>query len=379
MEKQLSVAVLGCGKMGNTIIETIEKMPEVKKIVGYDPLESQLEGTKKNHPQVEVTSNLTDVLEDEDIKLVYIAANNSNHVPLAVKALRAGKAVMTEKPSGISYEQIEELLHVQKETGGFLQVGLECRYSWAYMETKKIIDSGEIGQLKNVHFTYSMPPYSENIELTGGEVQPNWRVKRATGGSMYLEKLCHYIDLVRWWNAGSRVDKFVITSAENVIPYFEIEDNVHVSYHFDNGCVSQLYFNMAAAPGHNNDLMGKDDLFDQDKQGHKLNYVICGTEGAIEIDIFQRQVRVYHHPGKKGQIGESIVRTIEWSGDVGKGEGYDERVYFHNTDEQNRDIVRRVLNGEPPSISIEDAQETMRLCLDFTVAAKEQKWETVKR
>lgn len=379
MEKQLSVAVLGCGNMGNVIIEAIKKMPEVNKIVGYDPVESQLEQTKKKHPQVEVTSNLEDVLEDKEIKLVYIAANNSNHVPLAVKALRAGKAVMTEKPSGISYEQIEELIKVQKETGGFLQVGLECRYSWAYMEAKKIIDSGEIGQLKNVHFTYSMPPYGEKIKLIGGEVQPNWRVKRATGGSMYLEKLCHYIDLVRWWNAGSRVDKFVITSAENVIPYFEIEDNVHVSYHFDNGCVSQLYFNMTAAPGHNSNMMGNDDLFDQDKQGHKLNYIISGTEGAIEIDIFQRQVRVYHHPGKQGQVGETLVRTIAWSGDVGKDEGYDERVYFHNTDEQNRDIVRRVLNGEPPSISIEDAQETMRLCLDFTVAAENRKWETVLR
>ncbi len=379
MGKQLSAAVLGCGKMGNTIIEAIKNMPEIKRLVGVDPMESQLDEVKRRHPMVEVTANLDDVLNDEDIKLVYIAANNVNHVPLAVKALRAGKAVMTEKPSGISYEQIEELLKVQKETGGFLQVGLECRYSWAYMETKKIIQSGEIGQLKNVHFTYSMPPYSDVVELEGGEKAPNWRVKRETGGSMYLEKLCHYIDLVRWWNEGSRVDKFVITSADNVIPYFEIEDNVHVSYHFDNGCVSHLYFNMAAAPGHNNDLMGKDDLFDQDKQGHKLNYVITGTEGAIEIDIFQRQVRVYHHPGKKGQVGESIKRVIEWKGDVGKGEGYDERVYFHNTDEQNRDIVRRVLAGEKPSISIEDAQESMRLCLDFTFAAKDKKWKMIER
>ena len=381
MKKQLSVAVLGCGVMGNTIISGIKDMKEIKRIVGYDVVESQMVETQKNHPGIEINPDIDALLADEDIDLVYIAASNATHVPLAVKALRAGKAVMTEKPSGVTFEEIDELERVQKETGGFLQVGLECRYSWAYMTVKEVVASGEIGELKNVHFTYSMPPFSDTIRLANGEEVPDWRVTTETSGNMYLEKLCHYIDLVRWWNEGSRVDKFMIGSAENVIPYFEIEDNAHVSYHFDNGCVSHLYFNMTAAPGHNNDLLGKDDLFDQDKQGHKLNYVISGTEGAIEVDIFQRQVRVYHHPGKPGQIGESIKRTLSWDkiegGNYVKGET--EHIYFHNTLEQNQDIVRRVLAGDKPSITIQDAQETMRLCLDFTEAAKNKAWEVVYR
>lgn len=379
MEKQLDVAVLGCGKMGETIITTLESMEEVRRIVGFDPVESQLAFVTKLHPQVETTTDLDSVLNDSDIKLVYIAANNSNHVPLAIKAMRAGKAVMTEKPSGTTPEEIESLLEVQRETGAFIQVGLECRYSAIYMEAKKIISSGEIGALKNVHYTYSMPPYRKDITLDGGETVPNWRVKRATGGNMYAEKLCHYIDLVRWWNEGSRVDKYVITSAENVIPHFEIEDNVHVSYHFDNGCVAQLFFIMTAAPGHNNDLLGKDDLFDQDRQGHKLNYIITGTEGAIEIDIFQRQLRVYHHPGKPGLTSEQLVRTVSWNRDEGPNGSTDEKVYFHNTDGQNRDIVRRVLNGMPPGLSLEDAQETMRLCYEFTQTHRNAPWTVIER
>lgn len=378
MKKQLSVAVLGCGKMGNTIIRGVKDMPEVKRIVGYDVIESQLIETKKKHPEIEINSDLDAVLADKDIDLVYIAASNATHVPLAVAALRAGKAVMTEKPSGVTLEEIDELERVQKETGGFLQVGLECRYSWAYMAVKEVVASGEIGDLKNVHFTYSMPPFSDTITLANGEKVPDWRVKTETSGNMYLEKLCHYIDLVRWWNEGSRVDKFVVTSADNVIPYFEIEDNVHVSYHFDNGCVSQLYFIMTAAPGHNNDLMGTEDLFDQDKWGHKLNYVLTGTEGAVEVDIFQREVRIYHHPGKKGQVGETIVRKINWTDKLSE-EGFSENLYFHNTYEQNRDIIKRVLAGKKPSISIEDAQESMRLCIEFSKAAKDKRWEMIYR
>ena len=377
MEKQLSVAILGCGRMGNTIIEQIEDLPEVKRIVGYDPSDAQLTKTKTSHPQVEVTTDLETVLNDSEIQLVYIAASNANHVPLAVKALRAGKAVMSEKPSGISYEQVEELLQVQKETGGFVQVGLECRYSWAYLEAKKAIQSGEIGQLKNVHFTYSQGAYSKNITLPNGDVIPNWRVFKSGSGSMVLEKLCHYIDLVRWWNEGSKVDKFILTNAENVIPYFEIEDNVHVSYHFDNGCVSHLYFISTAAAL--DERGGNVDLFDQDKMGYKLNYVLTGTEGAIEIDVFQREIRFYHHTGKPGQEKAAIVRKLSWDKDFGKENGQSESLWFHNTYEQNRDIVRRVLNGLPPSISLEDAQESMRLCLDFAAAAENQSWEVIHR
>ncbi|MBQ4518720.1 MAG: Gfo/Idh/MocA family oxidoreductase [Clostridia bacterium] len=379
MSKQITVAVFGCGKMGNTIISDIENLPEVKAIYGYDVEQAQLDATIAAHEKVtKVTTCLDEILEDKDVELVYIATANEFHAPLAIKALRAGKAVMTEKPSGINEEQVQELIDVQKETGGFLQVGFECRYSKAYIIAKEIIDSGEIGKLKNIHFTYSMPPYPEHIKLADGTVVKNWRVSEETVGSMYLEKLCHYIDLVRWWNNGSRVDRFIATGADNVIPYFQIEDNVHISYHFDNGCTSQLYFVMTAAPGHNNDLLGGDDLFDQDKQGHKLNYVITGTEGAIEIDIFQRQIRVYHHPGKAGQVGESIKKVFSWDS-YADGAGDGEKTYFHSTYAQNRDIVKRVIAGEQPAIALEDAQESIRLCLEFTEAAKTSKWKVIER
>lgn len=371
--KQIDVAVIGCGRMGETDITTLETVPEVRRIVGYDPLQSQLDKIKQLHPQVEVTTDLEQVMNDQEIKLVYITSSNSSHVPMAIRALRAGKAVMTEKPSGINSEEIEELLRVQKETGGFLQVGLECRYSKLYLEVKKIVESGEIGKLKTVHYTYSMPPSTAETKLTGGERQANWRLSAANVGNMYLEKLCHYIDLVRWWNEGSRVDKYVVTTSENVIPYYEIEDNVHVSYHFDNGCTSHLFFTMTAAPSKDTS-----DLYEQDKLGHKLNYIITGTEGAVEIDVFQRQMRVYHHPGKANLDAGYLVRTISWDKDPEKNGGISEQAYFHNTDAQNRDIVRRVLAGLPPAIDPEDAQETMRLCMEFSKAF-DRRWEIIER
>ncbi len=372
MKDKLVAAVIGCGVMGRTIISGIIDIPEVEKVVCFDIEKAQLDEVKKSFPRAELCTNLDELIANEEIDLVYISSSNSTHVPIACAALRAGKAVMTEKPSGITLEEIEELERVAKETGGFLQVGLECRYSWAYTETKKIIVSGEIGKLKSVHFTYSQPPVKETKTLADGTVVPEWRIKSASGGNIFLEKLCHYIDLVRWWNEGSRIEKYIVTSADNVIPYYETEDNVHVSYLFDNGCVSHLYFTATAAPNNT------DDLFVQDKLGFKLDYVIVGTEGAVEIDVFQRELRVYHHPGKKGREDEILVRKINW-GERLSEEGFKEQLYFHNTFEQNRDIVKRVLSGDKPSISIEDAQETMKVCMEFSEAQKSKKWELIER
>ena len=65
MKTQINVAVLGCGQMGNTIITTLESMPEVARIVGYDVSEGQLAKTKEKHPRVETTTNYDDIIDDK--------------------------------------------------------------------------------------------------------------------------------------------------------------------------------------------------------------------------------------------------------------------------------------------------------------------------
>lgn len=206
MDQKIDVAVLGCGMMGKTIIENIWDSPWLSEIIGYDISARALETTQEKY-NIRVTTDLREILEDQSIRLVYIAASNAAHVPLAIEAMKAGKAVMTEKPVGLSLPELESLLQVQRETGAFLQVGLELRYSKLYIMAKEIIDSGRIGKPVSYHYTYSCSPYQST----------NWRLQKANSGSMYHEKLCHYIDLVRWWN-GSRVSEFVVTSAPNTIP-----------------------------------------------------------------------------------------------------------------------------------------------------------------
>ena len=64
-----------------------------------------------------------------DVDLVVIATRHDSHAALASRALRAGKAVWLEKPVGLDAEQVEAVLEAARETGGFLAVGYNRRFS----------------------------------------------------------------------------------------------------------------------------------------------------------------------------------------------------------------------------------------------------------
>src|SRR6266404_2524277 len=92
------------------------------------------------------------ILDDRDVSIVMIHGKSHSMVPLASSALRAGKAVLVEKPGGKNLEDLETLVRVVEETNGICQVGYSYRFSpiaWASEKTEYTPDLAEIG---NLHF-----------------------------------------------------------------------------------------------------------------------------------------------------------------------------------------------------------------------------------
>lgn len=108
-----------------------------------------------------------------------------------------------------------------------------------YVRMKEIIDSGEIGRVRHIRFTYCLQPFEEG----------SWRNDAGLSGCLYAEKLCHYVDLPRWW-LGKRVVRFFSIKAPNVIPYCKIPDNALCAYEFEDGTLSQLSFMYGPAHMH---------------------------------------------------------------------------------------------------------------------------------
>ncbi|MFZ0684724.1 MAG: Gfo/Idh/MocA family oxidoreductase [Terriglobales bacterium] len=350
----IKVAVLGSGQMGENVIRHLVDSPLVRSITVFDRRSEPMELLKKRHG-VETSESLERVLQDPDIRLVFITASNNAHKELAIAALGAGKAVMCEKPMATTLADAEAMVEAAERTKGFLQIGFELRYSHLYTQVKEWINQGLLGRVLNTHCFYCSSAWGRHDV---------WRAGSRTSGGMFGEKLSHYVDLPRWW-ISDEVEEIHATCAPNVIPYYEVHDNFHCTYRFKNGAVSHLTFMMAPAATFRGDPL-QNAVSQQSGDGHALRYMIYGEKGAAETDVFPRTVKRWEFgENDYGQTSE-WVQTETWSPEQ-------DFAYFHNTHDQAIDIVRRVAAGERPSISPRDALETTRLCFAAEISAAENR------
>ncbi len=346
----MKVSVLGSGQMGESVIQHLLPSPEVQEITAYDVNAERLQELKDKYG-IQVTDDLDQVLSNKAIELVFIASPNHTHKSLAIQCMEAGKAVLCEKPMANTYEDAKELVEKSEELGAFLQIGFECRYSKLYTTVKEWIDAGLLGDVVNTHTNYVSSEFHH---------KDNWRNKKATGGSMFNEKLCHYVDLPRWW-IGSKVKDVISICSPNVIPYYEVRDNYHTTYRFENGAVSHLTFMMIVGAMFQGDP-DKNVVDQQQGDGHELRCLIVGTKGAAEVDVFKRSIKRWEFRDGPKCLESHWVDTQYYPAE-------EEHKYTHNTNDQSLDIVRRVANGLPPMTPARDSLDSMALCFAAELSA----------
>lgn len=346
----MKVAILGSGQMGESVIQHVLASPDVEKITAYDVNADRLQELKGKY-NIETTDDLSKVLSDQAVKLAFIASPNYMHKSLAIDCMKAGKAVLCEKPMANTYKDAKEMVEKSEELGAFLQIGFECRYSKLYSKIKEWIDAGLLGDVVNTHCNYISSEF---------HYKNNWRNKKATGGSMFNEKLCHYVDLPRWF-VGSRVVDVVSICAPNVIPYYEVRDNYHTTYRFENGAASHLTFMMAVGAMFQGDP-DKNVVDQQQGDGHELRMLVVGTQGAAEADVFKRTLKRWEFRDGPKCLESHWVDTLTYSAD-------EEHTYTHNTNDQSLDIIRRVKEGLPPMTPARDSLESMLLCFAAEISA----------
>lgn len=350
--RKIGAAILGLGEMGATHVAAAKESPYVEKIVGYEP-DCGCARERGGLLGIETTSDMEAILADPNINLVYIAGPNEVHTEQTVRALHAGKAVLCEKPMGITLDDARRMIAAEKETGSFLQIGFELRYSNLYTKAKEWIDQGLVGMPVNCHCRY----YCSEFHLKN-----TWRSR--SKGTLIGEKLSHYIDLQRWFIGGSVEDVFSM-HAPNAVDYFNHPDNHQINLRFENGAVSNLNFVMHIAETDYTDPL-LEMLDKQSDDGHSLQFHIFGTKGAIETDVFRRRIRRWAFSDNPKQLVSEIVETVTFSKE-------EDLVWFHNTYGQNVRVAELVAKGLPPEYSAADAFETMKVGFAAEMSEREKR------
>ena len=128
------------------------------------------------------------ILEDPEIDAVYIPLPNHLHVKWSQQCMEAGKHVLCEKPLALSVDSLKGLIEARNRTGMKICEAFMVKTHPQWIEAKKIVDSGQLGDLKSIHGFFS-------YKLTDDS---NVRNQKDYGGGGLYDIGCYPITLSRY-------------------------------------------------------------------------------------------------------------------------------------------------------------------------------------
>ena len=148
----IGAGVVGCGYWGPNLARNLAEVTEFELRGLCDREAEPLRSLARRHPDVQVYRDFDHMLADEDLKAVVITTPPDTHYPLGMKALRAGKHVLVEKPLATRLDHAREMAALALRSGLVLMPGHTFLYSPAVNTVRNLIRSGVVG---DVHFVTS--------------------------------------------------------------------------------------------------------------------------------------------------------------------------------------------------------------------------------
>jgi predicted dehydrogenase len=138
---------------------------------------------------------LEDILERSGAERAIITTPDYTHAEMIVRCLDAGVDVVCEKPLTINADMAHDIEAAVKRTGRSVVVTFNYRYSPRNSELKRVISSGEIGDVLSITFEWVLDT------AHGADYFRRWHREKDKSGGLLIHKSSHHFDLVNWWLA----------------------------------------------------------------------------------------------------------------------------------------------------------------------------------
>ncbi len=148
----IEVAVVGVGGWGKNLARNYSQIPDARLRYVCDLDQKKLDQLRPHYPEARMTRDFSEVLRDPQVHAVVIATTAPSHFPLGKQALEAGKDVYIEKPFTLEVGHAEELIRIAAERDRILMVGHLLEYHPVVERLRKMIVSGELG---DIYYVYS--------------------------------------------------------------------------------------------------------------------------------------------------------------------------------------------------------------------------------
>ena len=179
----IGIALMGAGRMARVHAKAIGAAGG-KLVTVYDVVEPAAKSLASD-TNASVARSVDEALQHPDVNAVLVVTSSDTHVDLILRAVKAGKAVMCEKPLAPNLPDAQRCIDVLGDQASKVLLAFNRRFDPGHAALKKAIDEGEIGNLEQLTITSRdpAPPPLDYIPKSGG---------------LFRDMMIHDFDMARW-------------------------------------------------------------------------------------------------------------------------------------------------------------------------------------
>ena len=172
----LRIGILGAARIAGRAIVEPAKLTGARLVAVAARDTDRAEAFAAEHEVERVHASYQAVLDDPEVEAVYNPLANGLHGPWNLRALAAGKHVLTEKPSASNAAEAEQVRDTVRSSGLVFMEAFHYAYHPVMRRLQELVAKGELGDLQHVEATMVMPPPADN--------DPRWSLPLAGGAVM---------------------------------------------------------------------------------------------------------------------------------------------------------------------------------------------------
>ncbi len=263
-DDKVRIGIVGCG-MATMVMYTpvMRHVGRAQVTALCDPFPAALDRVRTYFPSATAYLDYDEFLRDPRVDAVIVATPIHMHRDQVVKAARAGKHVLCEKPMARTLAECDDMITACENAGVTLMVGFMKRFDKSMVHAKQLIDQGRLGVPLNVLCDWrGQQPVQRRAMDAIRDRAFSWRGQMQTWGGVYQDTGSHTTDLARWWLGDIRT---VSGELSILHPEREVEDSA-VGVYLHTGGRRSVH------------LMGFSNTASTER------YQIDGSQATLEID-----------------------------------------------------------------------------------------------
>ncbi|MDB5669152.1 MAG: glucose-fructose oxidoreductase [Alphaproteobacteria bacterium] len=331
--RKMGYAIVGLGTYGLGVITPQFAnctMSRLAAVVSGDPEKAKRVAAEHGLPDRSVYSyaNFDSIRDNPDVDIVYVCLPNSMHAEYVIRAAKAGKHVMCEKPMAVSVRECEAMIAACKAAGRKLMIGYRCHFEATNLKAIRLVRSGAIGK-----------PHYFRSEHGFVQRDPSvWRLKRAlSGGGSLMDIGIYALNAARYITGEEPIAVTAQESTDRSDPRFhEVEDQIAFTLEFPSGVIGSCHSMYSS------------------NQNHIL---MVGDQGRVEMEPATRYSGNHMWTGRDGRERELIPPP-------GPGQTQFSAQLDH--------LPQCIASGREPIVSGEEGLRDMRLIEAIYRSARER-------